>query len=39
MMPDRKSSKEKIDPAVAMLMGLKLASLQKSNNTGAVFIS
>jgi phage terminase large subunit-like protein len=39
MMPDRKNSKEKIDPAVAMLMGLKLASLQKSRNGGSVFIS
>jgi phage terminase large subunit-like protein len=38
-MPDRKSSKEKIDPAVAMLMALRLASLAKKRSQGSFFVS
>jgi phage terminase large subunit-like protein len=37
-MPDRKNSKEKIDPAVALLMGLRLASLAKPKPKGALFV-
>jgi phage terminase large subunit-like protein len=38
-MPDRKNSKEKIDPAVALIMALRLASLAKSQPKGSLFIA
>lgn len=38
-MPDRKNSKDKIDPAVAVLMALKLASIAKPRPKGSVFVS
>lgn len=37
-MPDRKSSKEKIDPAVAMIMALRLCSL-KTKSYGGLFVT
>lgn len=39
MMPDRKNSKDKIDPAVAMLMALRLSSLAKSRSKGSFFVT
>ena len=37
-MPDRKHSKDKIDPAVALIMALRLASLAKQKPKGSLFI-
>ena len=39
MMPDKRNSSEKIDAAVALLMGLRLALLAPSRPTGALFIA
>ena len=38
MMPDKRNSSEKIDAAVALLMGLRLAMLAPSRPTGSLFI-
>ena len=38
MMPDKKNSSEKIDAAVALLMGLRLSMLAPSRPTGSLFI-
>lgn len=38
-MPDRKHSSEKIDPVVAAIMALRLASLAPSRTRGSLFIS
>jgi phage terminase large subunit-like protein len=37
--PDRKHSSEKIDPIVAILMALRLASLAPARPTGSLFVS
>jgi phage terminase large subunit-like protein len=39
MMPDKRNSSEKIDAAVALLMGLRLAMLAPSRPTGSLFIT
>jgi phage terminase large subunit-like protein len=38
MMPDKRNSSEKIDAAVALLMGIRLAMLAPSRPTGSLFI-
>jgi phage terminase large subunit-like protein len=38
MMPDKRNSSEKIDAAVALLMGLRLSMLAPSRPTGSLFI-
>ena len=38
MMPDKRNSSEKIDAAVAVLMGLRLAMLAPSRPVGSLFI-
>jgi phage terminase large subunit-like protein len=38
-MPDRKNSADKIDPVVAVLMGLRLLSTIKQKPTGAIFVA
>ena len=38
MMPDKRNSSEKIDAAVAVLMGLRLAMLAPSRPSGSLFI-
>jgi len=37
-MPDKKNSSEKIDAAVALLMGLRLSMLAPARATGSLFI-
>ena len=38
-MPDRKNSADKIDPVVAILMGLRLLNTIKPKPTGAIFVA
>jgi phage terminase large subunit-like protein len=38
MMPDKRNSSEKIDAAVALVMGIRLAMLAPSRPTGSLFI-